>query len=322
MNRPSLVIFRKELRDALRSRLILLLVSGLSVVVVLSVVVAASAYHAKVVDYQHYLDALKQAGGSAATAPLFFPLQLLRGTMEYLEIIGSIVAVVIGYGMTAKEKNRGTLRLLFSRPVSDFAIAAGKLLALAVIWLSVVVALGVVMIASIRFVGGASLSSIELTKLAIALGFSWVYLYLWSALAMGLAGFTKQLGTALVVGLILWLGFVLIVPQIGDTMDPDNQVPGGLFNSLQVDKPHEKAVMAHFAGYERTRNLLETSSISKRYERVSFAYLGVKDRYNQRSLSYISKGMWTNAVWLICGALVAVGLAVTQTNKRKLLRKA
>ncbi len=322
MNSPSLVIFRKELGDARRSRLVLLLIAGLGAIALLSVIVAAAAYHAKVADYQHYLDALKQAGGTPPTAPLFFPLQLLRGAVEYLEIIGAIVAIVIGYGMTAKEKNRGTLRLLFSRPVSGAAIALGKLLALAVIWLAVVAALGVVMIVSIRLVGGTGLSSLELTKLGIALGLSWVYLFLWSALAMGLAGLTKQLSTALVVGLILWLGFVLIIPQIGDTMDPDNQVPGGLFKSLQIAKPQEKAVMAHFAGYERTRNFLEETSISKHYERGSFGYLGVKDKYNQLPLGPINKDMWTNVAWLVGGAILVVGLAVTQTTKRKLLRKA
>ena len=322
MSSPSLIIFRKELGDAVRSRLVLLLVAGLGAIAILSVIVASAAFHAKVMDYQHYLDALKQAGGTAPTAPLFFPLQLLRGAVEYLEIIGAIVAIVIGYGMTAKEKNRGTLRLLFSRPVSGRAIAVGKLLALAVIWLAVVAAVGVVMLVSLRLIGGAGLSSLELTKLAITLGLSWIYLFLWSALAMGLAGFTKQLSTALVIGLILWLGFVLIIPQIGDTMDPDNQVPGGLFKSLQVDKPHEKAVMAHFAGYERTRNFLEVTSISKHYERGSFGYLGVKDKYNQLSLGPITKDMWSNVAWLIAGAALAAGLAITQTTKRKLLRRA
>ena len=321
MNSPLLVVLRKELGDALRSRLVLLLVAGLGAVVILSVIVAASAFHAKVADYQHYLRALQQAGGTAPTAPLFFPLQLLRGAVEYLEIIGAIVAIVIGYGMIAKEKNRGTLRLLFSRPVSGYAVAGGKLLAMVVIWLVVTVGVGVVMIVAIRLVGGTGLSGVELLKLGITLGLAWLYLFMWSALAMGLAGYTKQLSTALVIGLIAWLGFVLIIPQIGDTMDPDNQAPGGLFKSLQVDKPHEKTVMAKFAGYETTRNRLEEASISKHFERTSFAYLGVKDKYNQASLGVIGSAMWTNFVWLFGGGVLATVLALTQTSKRKLLRR-
>jgi ABC-2 type transport system permease protein len=322
MSSPAVIIFRKEMRDALRSRLVLLLILGLGVIAVVSVIVGAAAYHTKVLDYETYLHALQQAGGTPPAAPLFFPLQLLRGAIEYLEVIGAIIAIVLGYGIVAKEKNRGTLRLLVSRPVSDTAVAVGKLMALAAIWLTVVAALGVVMVVSIRLVGGTLLTSSELTRLAISLGFAWLYLFLWSALAMGLAGFFRQLSSALVVSLIVWLVIVLIIPQIGDTMDPDNQVPGGLFATLKVDKPHEKAVMAHFVTYETARDTLEETSISKRFERASFAFLGIKDRYNQRSLGYIGTGMRTNILWLLSGALLACALALTQTSKRRLLRKA
>ena len=322
MNRPAVVILRKELRDVLRNRLLLLLVAGLGTVIVLSVIVAAAAFHTKVLDYQKYLNAMTSAGMAGnVTEPQLFALQLLRGAVEYLEIIGAIVAIVIGYGMAAKEKNRGTLRLLFSRPVGALSVALGKLLALAVIWLAVIVALAVVMVMSIRIVGGTGLSSPESVKLAIALGLAWLYLSMWSALSFGLAGMTRQLSTALVVGLMLWLGFVLIIPQIGDTMDPDNQVPGGLFKALQIDKPQEKAVMAHFSGYETTRNLLESTSISKRFERATFAFLGVKDKFNGKPLGVIWSGMWSNIVWLTIGSVIAAGLALTQNKKRNLLRR-
>jgi len=323
MNSPTLVFFRKELRDALRNRLLLLLIAGLGLIVVLSVVVAAAGFHAKVVDYQNYVQAMQKAGmAENVTAPQLFPLQLLRGAIEYLEIVGSIVAIIIGYGLAAKEKNRGTLRLLFSRPVGGSSMAAGKLLSMAVVWLAVIAVLGAIMGASVSLIGGISLSSVEVAKLTITFAFSWIYLVMWTAFSYWLAGRSRRLSTALVIGLIVWLVVVLVIPQIGDTMDPDNQVPGGLFKSLQVDKPHEQAVMAHFSGYETTRNYLEETSISKHYERASFAYLGAKDKYNQQPLGLISRDMWANVTWLVGGLAAAVGLAVTQTKKRYLLRKA
>jgi ABC-2 type transport system permease protein len=323
MNSPTLVFFRKELRDALRNRLLLLLIAGLGVIVVLSVVVAAAAFHGKVVDYQSYVEAMKKAGmAGSVTAPQLFPLQLLRGAIEYLEIVGSIVAIVMGYSLAAKEKNRGTLRLIFSRPVGGSSMAGGKLLSAAAVWLAVVAVLGAIMLASVSLVGGISLSPAELAKLAISLGFSWIYLVMWTAFSYWLAGRARRLSTALVIGLVVWLVVVLIVPQIGDTMDPDNQVPGGLFKSLHVEKPQELAVMAHFSSYEKTRNFLEETSISKHYERASFAYLGVKDKYNQKSLGLIARDMWANTTWLVGGLIVAIALAVVQSNKRNLLRKA
>jgi len=323
MSSPTLVFFRKELKDAFRNRLLLLLIAGLGVIVILSVVVAAAAFHAKVVDYQDYVQAMRNAGmGGSVTAPQLFPLQLLRGAIEYLEIVGSIVAIIIGYTLVAKEKNRGTIRLLFSRPVSGASMAAGKLLAMGGIWLAVIAVLGAIMLASVSLMGGISVSAGEIAKLVLVLAFSWMHLVMWTAFSYWVAGRRKRLSTALVIGLIVWLVVVLIVPQIGDTMDPDNQVTGGLFRGLQVAKPQEQAVMAHFSGYEATRNFLEETSISKHYERAGFAYLGVKDKYNQQPLGLISRDMWANVTWLLGGLAAAVGLAVMQSKKRYLLRKA
>ena len=322
MASATTIIFRKEIKDARRSRLLLVLVAGLSVVAVLSVLIAAAAFRAKVVDFNTYVTELQQAGIAAVPPPQFFALQLLRGAIEYLEIIGAIVALVIGYGMAAKEKNRGTLGLLFSRPVSGRSLAAGKLLAMAAIWLIVIAVLGVVLVVSIRVVGGTLLTPLEFTKLIIVMALAWLYLFMWSALSFGLTNSTKQLSTALITGLMLWLTVVLIVPQIGDTMDPDNQVPGGLFASLQiVDKAQERAILAHFSGFETTRNLLEETSVSKQFERSAFAYLGQKVQYNEKSLAFITRDMWMKIMWLLLATSIAVGLAFTQTTKRKLMRK-
>jgi ABC-2 type transport system permease protein len=322
MPSPSIVIFGKELKDARRSRLMLALIAGLGAVAMLSVIVGASGYHAKLADFQLYLSELRQAGIAQEPALPFFALQLLRGAVEYLEIIGSIVAIVIGYSLAAKEMNRGTLRLALSRPISSRSIAIGKLLALAVIWLLVTSVIGLVLFVSLRIVGGARLSLLETEKLFITIALAWVYLFMWSALSFALASSTKRLSTALIIGMMLWLGVVLIIPQIGDTMDPDNQVPGGLFSSLGiVKKAQEKAILAHFSDFENARDVVEATSLSKQFERASFAYLGQKDQYNQRSLPYITADMWANIMWLLAGAGIASGLAIVQSRKRCLLRR-
>jgi ABC-type transport system involved in multi-copper enzyme maturation permease subunit len=322
MNNPSLIIFRKELKEAARSRFALLLVIGLAAVIIISIAIAATEFHARVVDYQTYIQSLKAAGGSIANLPpQFFSLQLLRSSVEYLEIVGAIVAVVLGYSLIAKEKNTGALRLLFSRPVSGAELALGKMMAVAVVWGAVLSALGAVIMGSLVAIGGAALSGIEILKIITFLLAGWAYLFTWSAMAIALAGGTKRLSTALIAGLVIWLIIVLVIPQIGDTMDPDNQVPGGLFKSLKVDKSHEKAVLAHFTGYESARNLLEETSVSKRFERTAFAYLGIKEEFNQRSLGYIWNNQWANIAWVAAAAVLAAAAALILNRKKNLLRK-
>ena len=322
MSKAVWTVFLKELRDVLQSRYFLVLCIALAAVVTLSLVISSIDFHAQLIDYQQYLKALQQSGGAPQqAAPQLSPLQQLRGSVEYLEIIGAILAIVIGYGIIAKEKFRGTLRLLFSRPIGLMDVAAGKIAALGTVWLIVLVSMVLVMVATLRLVGGAVLSSSEIVKLVLSMGDAWVYLMFWSTLALGLASFTKQLSTALVICFIFWLSVVLVVPQIGDTMDPDNQVPGGLFKTLQVDKSHEEAILTRFSSYEKARNYLEESSISKHYERASFALLGVNDQYNQQPLSVIWGDTWKDTAWPLAGLALSSALAFSQCNKRKLIER-
>ncbi|MDJ0313865.1 ABC transporter permease [Arthrobacter sp. H35-D1] len=318
-----LTLAKKELTDLRRSRLLLVLFAFLAVAVILSVVVASADFRLKIADYRHYLDALKAAGSTAAApAPQLFPLQMLRGGMEYLEIIGSLFAVVLGASMITKEKGRGTLALIFSRPLGRYAFAGGKILALSLIWATTMGALFLVIVATLLLVGNAPLQGGDYLALAIVAAHTTGYLIMWSLLAMTLATLALRTGTGLILALVLWLVVVLIIPQIGDTMDPDNQIPGGLFASLQVDKSHEQAVMAHFTGYETTRDLIEQTSVTKQYERATFAYLGIKNEYNQQSLSFIWAGTFNNTLWLLAGLATSLGAALLSGTKKTILRKA
>ena len=314
-------ICRKELRDFMRSRNFVLLLVFLVAIMVISMAVSAADFRTKIADYSHYVVALQASGSTVSQPPQLFALQLLRGSIEYLELIGALLAIILGYGMVAKEKQRGTLQLLFSRPIEKHALAIGKMLALSLVWLGVIGAVFVVTTTGLLFIGNAPLHPIDIERIGIVAVLAWLYLLFWSFPAMGLSALSKRLSTALIVSLALWLVVVLILPQIGDTMDPDNQVPGGLFKSLQVDKAHEKNVISRFTGYETTRNYVEVSSITKQFERPAFAYLGTNDSYNQKPLGFVSLRMWPNMLSLLLGLIAATIFSVWSFTKQRLLRK-
>lgn len=316
-----LVIYKKELKDFTRNRFFVVLFLFLAIIMVMSVAISSADFRSKIADYNHYVNALKASGSVALPQPQLFALQLLRGSVEYLELVGALFAIIIGYGMIAKEKQRGTLQLLFSRPLAKYSLAGGKILTLATIWFVTILAVFVVIVTALLVIGNAPLHAVDLLRLGITAMLSWVYLLFWSSLAMGLAAVSKRLSSALIIALVIWLVFVLIMPQIGDTMDPDNQVPGGLFKSLQVDKAHEQQVISHFSGYETTRNYVEVSSITKQYERPVFGYLGINDSYNQKSVWFVTVGLWPNALWLFIGMLASLCFALWSSTKQKLLRK-
>lgn len=316
------VIVRKELLDIRRNRFLILLLSFILVAVLVSILVSALDFRVKIDAFNKYAAALRHAGSTIVPAPpQLFPLQLLRGSIEYLEILGALFAIVMGYGMVAKEKQRATLGLIFTRPVGRYQFALGKLIALALTWMVAVAAIFTVIAVVVDVVGSSPLHLVDFGRLAISAVLSWIYLLFWSALAMGLASFTRELRISLVVSIVLWLSVVLILPQIGDTMDPDNQVPGGLFNSLQISKKNELAVLANFAGFDKVRNGIEVSSITKHFERSTFAYLGIKDKFNQKPISYALVGTLPNLLSLVFGSLGAMLFAILTSTRRKLLRR-
>lgn len=314
-------IIRMELLDVRRSRLMAVLLGFFLLAAIISVVVASIDFGVKADAYKAYTDALAASGNkNPVVAPQLFPLQLMRAAIEYLEILGALFAIILGYAAIAKEKQRGTLSLLFTRPIGPFTLGMGKLGALAIVWLAfVAVVVSATMLTAI-IAGHAQLTSEDLGRLLLTILGAWLYLLVWTAVSMAIASWPRQLTTALIISIVLWLLVVLVIPQIGDTMDPDNQVPGGLFKSLQIAKPDEVAVLANFSGYNNARDALEVSSVTKHFERYAFAFLGIKDQYNQQPIGVVWAGVFINTLALWLFAIGTIGISLLTSKPKTLLR--
>ena len=88
---------------------------------------------------------------------------------------------------------------------------------------------------------------------------------------------------ALLLTVIVWLVVAFIFPQIGDTMDLDNQLPGGFFATLGMDKTGEEKALQQYKWYETVRDGIEELSPTKHYERISFALLGIKQQFTENT---------------------------------------
>ncbi len=308
-----LTLARHEYRSAVRSGVLVLLVMSMVIVAAGAITIASYDFRAQVADYAAYLAQAKAAGTTITTPPQFFPLQLLRGVIEYIQIIGAVIAIGLGYLSVARERSGNTLPLILTRPVRGRELFLGRLLGATALMTTILVATAAISVIVIGLVGGHWLNGSELIRLTIAFGTAVVYMLLFYALGTWLSARSKVVANGLVVALVIWLSVVLIIPQIGDTMDPDNQVPGGLFAALQVQKPDELKVLAHFKTYETIRNGLEETSLTKHYERLTFAVTGIKDKYNGKSLGSIAYAKRSDIEWIVfytalLGALMWLGL--------------
>ena len=319
MTSPTLTIAKKEYRDSARSALFITLAGFMVLLTAVSILVASFNFQAEVAQYNAALSQLTaaQRAGAVIPPPSYYPLLMLRGTIEYLEIIGAVLAIVLGYLAVAKEKGTNTSRLLLTRPVSRTALVGGKVLGTSFLILTLLALLEGFIVLSITAIGHVAFSSTELLKLTLSFSYTYFYLLFFFCFSAALTLFFRDLPRALLLSFALWLVFVLIIPQIGDTMDPDNQVPGGFFASMHTTQDQQSAIIAQFQNYENFRNALEVSSIEKHYERLVFATLGIKGMYNDKPLGYIMGDKWPDLALLLAFYAAGVGAAfLFASNKR------
>ena len=123
-----LTLAAHEYRSAARSGVLVLLILSMVVVAAGAITIASFDFRAQVADYAAYLAQAKAAGATVTAPPLFFPLQLLRGVIEYVQIIGAVIAIGLGYLSVARERSGNTLPLILTRPVRGRELFLGRLL--------------------------------------------------------------------------------------------------------------------------------------------------------------------------------------------------
>lgn len=128
---PIRTIAAKDIRDALRDRFILIVTLFLGLAALTALVTGAIALRTDVATYEAAKASLLALGKSAdaTAAPEFYPLRLLRGAIEQIEIIGAAIAILIGYRSASAERGRQTLALMMTRPMRALQFVSGKALA-------------------------------------------------------------------------------------------------------------------------------------------------------------------------------------------------
>jgi ABC-2 type transport system permease protein len=301
-----LTLAHHEFRAAARSRILLALLGILITVTAVSVYIASVDHRSKLADYETY-KAAAEAGGLARIAPsLLAPLSLLRGSLEYLEIIGAVIAIALGYLTVSRERSNRTLTLIRSRPVSSGEQAAGSLLGALAVIATLVAATAVVGVVCVGTIGNDWINTAQAVKLLLAYVAAIVYMGVFYCVGAIATANTKVAANGLMIALGVWLLVVLILPQLGDTLDADNQIPGGLFSALGLDRAGETTILEHFTLYEKTRIGIEELSFAKHFERFSFALTDVQDKYRGFGLGQLLTEKRNDIGWLIAYPIVLV----------------
>ncbi len=312
MHDPLFTIAAKDIRDATRDWFLTIITGFLVIAALTSLISGAIALATDVTTYDAAKATLLALGKSADAIkpPEFYPLRLMRGPMEQIEIVGAAIAILIGFRAAASERGRQTLALILTRPLNRWQFAGGKIVAgvgLLALGLGVVLGLCAVLL---HLMSGVGLTGNDLLRIALVWLVSVVYMTSFFLVAFTLTLHLPRPATAMLIAFTLWLVIALAAPQIGDTMDPDNQVAGGVFASLGISRPDQLDIMKTYAGFEAVRNGIEVASITKHFERFAFAVLGIKATYAGLPLGGVLTEKVLDAVWIILAALGLLGLTL------------
>jgi ABC-type transport system involved in multi-copper enzyme maturation permease subunit len=323
MHNPLLIIAVKDIRDATRDRFLAIITGFLVVAALTALITGAIALATDVATYDAAKATLLALGKSADSIkpPEFYPMRLLRGAVEQIEIVGAAIAILIGFRAAASERGRQTLALILTRPLNRWQFISGKIVAgVGLLALGLAVVLGLCSVL-LHLMSGIGLTGNDVSRIALVWVLSVVYMASFFLVAFVLTLHLRRPSTALLVAFTLWLIIVLVAPQIGDTMDPDNQVAGGVFASLSISRPDQLEIMKTYAGFEAVRNGIEVASITKHFERFAFAVLGIKATYAGLPLGPILTERVLDILWIILAALGLLGLTLALPLNPKTLNQ-
>lgn len=301
----TLKIAKKEIRDVFRNKLFLIILGLLILLALVSIILGAIQVRMDLNEYNKSVEFLKYLGKTNFPAkPSLNPIAVSKSFVNYLGMIGALLAIVLGNNAIIKEKRSGTLKLLLSRPIFRDTLLNGKLLGNLGILASISFLVGVITFSALLLIGSATLSGSEIIRMLLFFTMSFLYMSFFLMVSVTLSLITSNGNKAMLITVIIWLCLAFVLPQIGDTMDMDNQLPGGFFVSMGMTRVQEQKVLQRFKFYETLRNGFEEMSPTKHYERVSFALLGVKPGFEKNTPLEILQLKWIDLVGLIIPSLL------------------
>jgi len=302
---PMFVVVKKEITDAFKNKMFLSILGMLLLLTVVSVVLGSYQVKVNMDSYNQSIEFLKTLGKKEfPPAPSLNPLSASKSFVNYIGLLGALLAIVLGNASVVKEKRSGTLKLILSRQIFRDTFLGGKLIGNMVLLLIISIFTSIITFGAVITISNVPLTTGDISRMCMFFLMSFLYMTFFLVLGIFLAIVIPNGNKALLITVIIWLIISFILPQIGDTMDMDNQLPGGFFASMGMSKVDTQKVLDNFKFYETMRDGIEQMSPTKHYERVSFALLNIKPGFDKNTVMEVVTIKWIDVLGLLAPSIV------------------
>jgi ABC-type transport system involved in multi-copper enzyme maturation permease subunit len=209
-------------KAALRDRTIILLAAMFIVMVLISAYLGWSATNTVNHIYDAAVPVMKAQGMAIPNNPVgeMPPLSLFRNMVTYVALLGALAALVLGYQTAAADRKSGVIPLIFTRPAERSSVAYGKILAIAVSIVSVLIIAAIINCLTMLLLPGLVVDGNVLAGLAKFYAVSALYMMAFALIGAISASIYESESMALLVPVTIWLALTFIVPQVTGNIGP------------------------------------------------------------------------------------------------------
>jgi len=213
-----LTIASKEIKTAFKDKAFLAVALLFLLLSILSVYIGSATKNAEITAYQNIINLLKSQGAASVPAePKIFPLALLKNIINYVAVIGSIVAIFLGFDSFSEEREQGTIKLLLSRPIYRDQLINGKFLGGAVVIAGLLIITLVFNWFLFTVFSGINANFAEFIRLTIFFIFAFYYMMSFYLASLFVSIKSQNSTFAFLLMLIIWMGVSYVIPQLAES---------------------------------------------------------------------------------------------------------
>jgi ABC-2 type transport system permease protein len=212
-----LTIAKKEFMASLKDRVFLLIALLFLVMSIASVYIGATTKNAELRAYEGVVEAAKAQGSNIPTAPIIYPLAILRNMIEYIIMIGAVLAIFLGFDTFGSERESGTLRLVLTRPVLRNHFLLGKLLGAGMVIGSLLVATLLFNIVLFTVATGLAPDASEAFRLIVFMILACIYMLMFYIGSLFVSIKSRDRSYGFLSLMVAWMMISFVIPQLAET---------------------------------------------------------------------------------------------------------
>ena len=213
-----LIIAGNNFRTAFKDKVFIIIAVLFLVLSIVSVFIGSSTRNAEMKAYQEIVQLLKsQNATSFPVSPALAPLAILKNIIQYISMIGAVLAVFLGFDTFNGERENGTLKLMLTRPIYRDQILSGKLLGGAFI---ISLILGLTFLSNtvlFALVSGVAPNANEISRLFIFIIIGFLYMMSFYIASIFVSIKVRNQSFAFIIMMIVWVFVSFVIPQLADT---------------------------------------------------------------------------------------------------------